>query len=273
MPFTLCHPAAVVPLARPLGLPLSALWIGSLAPDLIYFVQLQATGNIGHTLPGLFTFCLPAGLLVLWLWHRVVKAPAAALLPAWAGRRAAQAANQPFAFGPGRRFGAVVAALLLGALTHDAWDAFTHLDGWVVQHWPLLQREVPFPVFGSMPLCKVGQLASTAGGGVLLAWWAWRWLRRQPAGATAPPLRRRLGWTVALMAGALVLGVGYSRWQAAPLQSYAALRWFLVQSIVASCSALWLGLVAFGLWYRRQHANAGPVEPALAWKSKKNASV
>ena len=261
MPFTLSHPAAAVPLARPLRLPMSALWVGSLSPDFIYFLQLKAEGEFGHSFWGLFFFCLPLSLLVLWLWHRLVKGSAVALLPAWAGRRAARAAAEPFSFGPGRRLGQICAAILVGALTHDAWDAFTHTDGWVAEHWPLLLREVPFPYFTHMPICKLLQLISTGVGAGLLAWWAGRWLWRQPAGPL-PALRHRLGWLAGLLLGAAALGVAYNAWQAPPLTDYAAVRWVIVQSIVASCSFLWLGLLAFGLWYRPQTQKAGPEEPA-----------
>ena len=46
MPFTLAHPAAVIPLCgilRRASVP-SALIIGSMAPDLVYFVPLGSTG-------------------------------------------------------------------------------------------------------------------------------------------------------------------------------------------------------------------------------------
>lgn len=264
MPFTFSHPAAAVPLARPLRLPMSALWVGSLSPDFIYFLQLRAEGEFGHEFWGLFFSCLPLSLVVLWLWHRVVKGPAVALLPAWAGRRAAAAAAEPFPFGPGRRLLTVSAAVLVGAATHDVWDAFTHTDGWVAEHWPLLQREIPFPYFTHMPICKLLQLISTGVGGLLLAWWAGRWLWRQPAAGAAPPLPHRLGWLAGLLLGAAALGIGYNAWQAPPLTDYAAVRWVIVQSIVASCSFLWLGLLAFGLWYRHHRQKAGPEGPASA---------
>lgn len=251
MPFTLSHPAAAVPLARPLRLPMSALWVGSLSPDFIYFLQLRAEGEFGHSLGGLFYFCLPLSFAVLWLWHRVMKRPAAALLPAWAARRAAAAAAAPFAFGPGPRLRRVLAAILVGALTHDVWDAFTHTDGWVAEHWPLLQHQVLLPVVGKWRLCQLLQLLSTVVGAVLLAGWAWQWLRRQPAGV-APALRGRLLWTAGLLIGAAALGVGYNCLRVPPPASFAAWRWVVVQSIVASCSFLWLGLLGFALWYRRK---------------------
>ncbi|UYZ59926.1 DUF4184 family protein [Hymenobacter latericus] len=264
MPFTFSHAAAVVPLARWVRLPLSALVVGSLSPDLIYFMQLKASGNIGHTLPGLFVFCLPVGLAALWLWHEVAKLAAVALLPPWVRARTLHVAHQPFRFGPGRRLVQVAAAILLGALTHIAWDAFTHVDGWVAERVPLFQQLLPFPGFGSMPVYKLAQLLSTAVGAALLAWWARQWLGQQPAHSIAvPKLRHRRAWLAGLVLAAAAAGVLYARSHAAPLMAYPELRVFTLRIIITTCTAFWLGLLAFAGWYRwRYQPHLGHPVPA-----------
>jgi hypothetical protein len=80
MPFTLAHPAAVVHLARG-RLPFSGLVIGSMAPDFEYVLRGRAVGEIGHTLPGLFVFCIPVGLASYACFQYLVKPAAIALLP------------------------------------------------------------------------------------------------------------------------------------------------------------------------------------------------
>src|SRR5262250_1484731 len=82
MPFTLAHPAAVVPLARLLGkkVVFSALVIGSMTPDFAYPVP-GLTRGPSHSLSGLFWFCLPVGLASYLLFHLLVKRPRAAALP------------------------------------------------------------------------------------------------------------------------------------------------------------------------------------------------
>src|SRR5437899_2378733 len=80
MPFTLSHPAAVIPV-RKYGV-LSALVVGSLAPDIFYFIPRVRQIGYGHTLPGLFFFCLPLGLAVLCLFHIFLKRPLISLFPA-----------------------------------------------------------------------------------------------------------------------------------------------------------------------------------------------
>jgi hypothetical protein len=83
MPFTLAHPAAAVPLARSSTerFALSALVVGSMAPDFEYPLRWRAEGHLGHTFPGLIVFCLPLGLVALALFHGLVKRPVVLLLP------------------------------------------------------------------------------------------------------------------------------------------------------------------------------------------------
>ena len=70
MPFTLSHAAAVLPISR-LGryrLPLSALMIGSMAPDFGYFFSQEASRELTHSFASLPLFALPMGLAV-WLFY------------------------------------------------------------------------------------------------------------------------------------------------------------------------------------------------------------
>ena len=134
MPFTLSHVAAVVPFRR--ILPFSALVIGSMVPDLPYFVPRLVNNHFAHGTRGFFVFCLPAGLAALWVFHHFFKEPMVALLPESHQRRLKL---QPFHFLPWRTFALVCAALLLGSVTHIVWDQFTHEDAWTVQHIAWLQ--------------------------------------------------------------------------------------------------------------------------------------
>lgn len=72
MPLTFAHPAAVLPTSRSLGRfgVLSALVIGSMAPDFVYFVPLGIHGSESHSIRGLIWFCVPSGMLVFFAYHR-----------------------------------------------------------------------------------------------------------------------------------------------------------------------------------------------------------
>ncbi len=138
MPFTFAHPAAAVPLLRPLGRfgSLSALCIGSIAPDMAFIVPLDLTREQTHGLVALLTFCLPAGLMAYLLFQFLLKAPLLALLP--------NAIADKFGNGSSMRepWSAVLVSLLCGAATHLVWDAFTHPGTPVVNALPLLQVEL-----------------------------------------------------------------------------------------------------------------------------------
>lgn len=169
MPYAIAHPLAVIPVARVLGrraVP-SALVIGSVIPDAWYLVP--GVGRpLSHTAPGLLLFCLPAGLALYLLFHLLFKDPLLALLPPGIARRAAAYASPRL---PDRPWLWVCACLVLGAATHQAWDALTHA-GPFSRHLPILHA----PILG-MEAYRVLQHLSTLAGGVLLLAWTWRKLR------------------------------------------------------------------------------------------------
>ena len=126
MPYTLAHPAAVLPLrsATRRHLALAPLAIGATMPDVQYFTRLAAEGRFTHTLPGLLLVCLPVGWIVLLLFDRFGRAGVAALLPAqWRLPDAPE--SRPLLL--------TSLALFIGSVTHVVWDAFTHDYGWVVR--------------------------------------------------------------------------------------------------------------------------------------------
>src|SRR5436190_14372695 len=83
MPFTFAHPAAAVPLLRPLRRfgSLSALIIGSMSPDFAYMFPHWVGRPHSHSLLGLLTFCLPAGIAIYFLLHALIKQPVLSLVP------------------------------------------------------------------------------------------------------------------------------------------------------------------------------------------------
>jgi hypothetical protein len=173
MPFTLAHPAVVVPLARraPRWFELPALVVGSMSPDFEYFVYLRPVRTIGHDLIGIPLLCVPAGLLIYWLFEHVMKRPTVFLLPRGLRERLWPLRRTPST----GRIGAVVVSIALGAFSHIAWDAFTHENGWVVERWPMLSVQAT----DGPPVYRVLQHGSTVVGLALLAFWSWSWLIRQ----------------------------------------------------------------------------------------------
>lgn len=194
MPFTLAHPAAVLPLVRP-PFVASALVAGAVAPDLLYVDALYRiatryiNGNFTLTLTHEFTsaFWLDPllALLLVAVFSGVLKRPLIALAPP------ALAARLPARTGFPNVVWLVVSAVI-GSLTHVVWDSFTHGDGYFV-------RELP----GLADVNRLLQYVSTVGGCLILAVWLYRWYRRTPPadthGDNVP------AWVRYVVLGALVL--------------------------------------------------------------------
>jgi hypothetical protein len=196
MPFTLAHPAAVVPLRRRLGphASLSALVLGSMTPDLAYFVPIGVAGAESHSLGGLLWYCLPAGLLAYLAFHALVRPLVIALLPVSARARLGTAAKRP-AFSLPAAIG-VTTSLLVGAASHLAWDSFTHSTGFAVQALPPLRAQLHVLDRYPLPVWSLLQYVSSVVGLLLLGYWARRWYAAtdpaEPTGASAPAVGWRL---------------------------------------------------------------------------------
>ncbi|KRA39203.1 hypothetical protein ASD81_11825 [Nocardioides sp. Root614] len=131
---TLAHPAAVLPL-RGLGLPLSAMVIGSMAPDLPVFSQSWETYGFTHSLAGLVTVDLAITLLLLGFWDRWGRDALVDTAPSRVRDRL------PARVRIGRTAWLLAPlAAVLGSATHVLWDAFTHAGRWGVQAVPWLHE-------------------------------------------------------------------------------------------------------------------------------------
>lgn len=251
MPFTLSHPAAVLPLART-KLVFSALVAGALAPDIGYFLTFSSEHAESHSLKGLFWFCLPAGFFLLLLFQKVLKRPLLALFPASHQARL-YAYAQGFRFGPASRFALILLSLLIGSATHLLWDSFTHNTGWVVRHVPSLTMPIHLVHDHSMPAYKLLQHGSSILGLVILALAYFAWLRR----ATATGVERssltaskKLLIAVAMFAGACAAAL----LRTAPSRiSWETIRWNVVQGGITFVSVFVLEAIVFSVVWHLLH--------------------
>ena len=170
MPFTLAHPIAAAPiwLCSKKRLDLPSLLVGSMIPDLEYFLALQPTRTIGHTLLGVLIQGLPCSIVLLLVTRYVLMRPFLALLP----QQLAQRFPTLRGYFPlqGKHLFNVVVSVVIGAASHLVWDDFTHGDGWFVAHSKLLQSQL-----GSMPIYQLLQ----HGSGVIGVFTLLLWLSRR----------------------------------------------------------------------------------------------
>ncbi len=189
MPWTFAHPAAIVPLRRFFldDRLIVGLAMGSLVPDLAYYVLGQEAGRLGtlaHSLNGWWLLDAPVGACLSWLFI-MGRTRLAAPLPQ--PYRRALLALRPGRWADARLWAWLMLASGMGAATHLLWDAFTHASGFFVQHWPLLRRELglldgrPWLLFNALQ-----HLSTLFGLGVLWRLHA-RWRRLQGAPAAVAP--------------------------------------------------------------------------------------
>jgi hypothetical protein len=264
MPFTLSHAAAAWPFRRT-RLVFSALIVGCFVPDIPYFLLLRAHGFNGHTLSGLFTFDLPAGLLALWLFHRYGKQVSLIYLPAGFRRRLKFV---PFSFLPPARLALIAASILMGAATHILWDSFTHKFYWSYGHWSFLRVTVPFPVVHQLEMYKLLQYVSTVFGIVFLAIWVWHWYR-----STAPardpivrpfPAAQKIAMLAILPLVSICGGILRAHEAIRIVKSITSIEYFVVDAVVTAITIFGLGFLACGIVFRRNQTATGEhlIEPA-----------
>ncbi|GAA3206907.1 DUF4184 family protein [Microbacterium terregens] len=219
MPFTPSHAVVALPFVRTPLLP-AAIAVGAMTPDLPLFVRgLPLHYGLTHDLRWLpLTVALALALLLIW---RCVLRPSvrdlcpdrlAQRLPADWDAAPPEALRETFGVrrdrehalsGSGDRSRSSVrgillllASLVLGVLSHIAWDLFTHEGRWGVQVLPVLEG-----LWGPLAGYKWLQHGSSVVGVAVIAVWAMLWLARRNPG---PSIRRvlpavaRWGWWLSL---------------------------------------------------------------------------
>ncbi len=183
MPFTPTHIIAVLPfwlLRR--WLPFAGLAIGAMVPDIALCFPIVDYAQT-HSPFGVFSTCLPLGVAIFLLFDTVMRGPLVALLPAWFQTRIDPLPQLPTAprLKPHLFFYAgLVAAIVIGAFTHQIWDAFTHKGRWGINVIPSLNSTVAIAGYNT-PGYKLFQYGSTLIGLPLLAAVTMLSLNRRPA--------------------------------------------------------------------------------------------
>jgi hypothetical protein len=194
MPLAPAHPAVVLPLQR-LGLPLSALVVGAVAPDAPVYLPVGVSYSTTHSWQGL-PVVVVIGLAVLWLWFALLRdavvdltLPLRRRVPTRArlGRRAWLVA--PF-------------AIAVGAGTHVLWDSATHEWGFIVGDLALLREQ-----YGPLPGYRWLQHASTVAGSVVVAAYGVLKLGRQPVAPRPPAVPHSGLWLAPVPLAALTVGI------------------------------------------------------------------
>ena len=253
MPFTLSHPAAILPLRPLLGRfgVLSALVIGSMAPDFPYFVGKLWPRIYTHTLESVIWFSLPAGWCVYVLFEYILRRPIWFVLPGIFRQR----------LSPEPQFGGILpvsVCLILGAFTHVTWDAFTHSSGALVRHFPILQLHWATLFDYQIWSYKILQHGSTLLGGLSLMIAIFWWQTHTPAcfplaESTAEKKLRGMG-RLLLLLGPIVAGLAIGLLFSPPsLASVRSIARFIAYVVISGLSTtlLLLGFLSLRLSLRQ----------------------
>lgn len=201
MPFTLAHPAAVLPLKRfcPRHLSFGGLVVGSIVPDTAYLFENFKLDTFSHTFVGSLGYGLPVGLLMAWLFYGL-RRKAVEWLP-----KTRQSLLMPMCLHPAPPLIFLAISILLGAWTHLLWDSFTHKNGWLVQQVPLLQIQVLQLGRHQLFLCQALGYASSFAGVAWLFLAYEKWLQTVDPETSPASFQKHL--RNALFVGMLVLPI------------------------------------------------------------------
>jgi len=249
VPFTVSHAAAVLPLYRlsKHKLPLTALMVGSMAPDFGYFFSHEASRALTHSFTGLFIFALPMGLFV-WLFYVAFleKATITLLSDRWHTRFAHTDAITL------KLVARASIAIILGAITHILWDAFTHRGTFVTDALPALLGATPG--FPWLPIYHLLHALSSVAGLLILVRWA-RHQHRLPAKSLIRPYkireRVRVGALWLLLVASLLAGL--LDWLPYAHARYDAQFFFAAVGSMSGFFIAWC-CIAVGMWINARRA-------------------
>ena len=260
MPFTISHAAAVMPFARRLNSlrVLSAAVIGSMVPDFGLLLPWNATRLQTHSMLSLLTFCLPVGLLFYWLFEYVVKPTAREVLPDAAYRRSSAFA-QPDSITSARQWLKASLAILAGAVTHLAWDGFTHEGARGVRMFPMLDDALEIGGH-SLLVFRVAQHVSSILGLAVVLWIIGNALRADSNPSVEPerrlPKASRRRW-MGVYVGAAILFCAVSYALADLHDRFGlSLGWILDALAVGGLRGLIFSLLAVSLLLKTRLRNA-----------------
>ncbi|RAP76179.1 DUF4184 family protein [Paenibacillus montanisoli] len=145
MPFTFSHPFFAAPLRRiaPKWVSLTGLVLGSMSPDMEYFMAMEPYQSIGHSLLGFLVQGLPLGIAFAFAFHCIVKPVLPKFLPAF-GRldQFAKALCAEWRLRSFQSWLIFLVSLYIGYLTHMFMDAWTHASGIFVESFPILHSRI-----------------------------------------------------------------------------------------------------------------------------------
>jgi len=212
MPFTPAHPAAVLPFLKcnKRFISITALVIGSMAPDFEYFFKMRVNSIYGHTTWGLLYFDVPATLLVALLFHLIIKTNLIENLPSFFQLRFNTLLQFDFLGYLKMNWSAFLVSAYLGSVSHLFWDSFTHKNGFFIKHVPFFSLALPLE--GEYPIFQALQHISTVVGLIIVTAYI---IRLKPDPSVKVARSRFAYWGIAILLTLIILSIRFGLDQAA----------------------------------------------------------
>lgn len=142
MPFTFSHAAAVLPFLKNKRVSATGLLIGSFAPDLEYFFRMRMQSEISHKFLGVFLIDLPLSILVVLVFHQIIKKPLLTNLPLFFQQRLETLKHNDWLSYFYANKITVFLSFFIGVITHLIWDSMTHWDGYLVLRSTFMSEKI-----------------------------------------------------------------------------------------------------------------------------------
>jgi membrane-bound metal-dependent hydrolase YbcI (DUF457 family) len=169
MPFTLAHPAIILPLNKSKRFSITALIAGSMVPDFEFFFQLREVENIGHHWYGILLFDFPVALFFCFIFHNLLRNALVINLPASMRNRVAGVPDFDWNSYAWTNKWTVALSLFTGIASHILLDGFTHYDGLFTELFPLLATKISISSF-AIPVYFLLQLLFSVMGLVVVCY-------------------------------------------------------------------------------------------------------
>ena len=108
---------------------MNGLIAGSMIPDLEYFMRLDNVSTFSHNFWGVFLYDIPAALLVLTIYHQLLREQLIKNLPPFVKTRMTRFMNFNWPAYLRKNWIVVIYSLIIGIFTHLFWDGFTSGNG------------------------------------------------------------------------------------------------------------------------------------------------
>jgi Domain of unknown function (DUF4184) len=169
MPFTFSHPAIVLPATymKDKYYSFSALIIGSMTPDFEYFIRMRDYSQFSHTLTGMLWFDMPLGLIILFLFHNLVRNPLIEHLPFSLNVRFSHCEKLNWNRHFRKNTIVILISLFVGIASHIFLDSFTHESEYFADAIPILKNDMNILGY-SLPGAEVFQYVSSIVGALIM---------------------------------------------------------------------------------------------------------